>query len=248
MANGYTATPGIIAGNLTVNGSITMNTDAGLRIGAAPPFVRLFKSAAPGLGLTYNLATDEATRDNTGLGAGDLIVTDTLNSPSFKLFNPAGSSVFRSPDTTLAQDGTNVNNTGSTTENTIYSKTVSANTLGADGALVVEFDFSAAVQGAVASNFRLRFGGVQFAVLVQTVGHAYTVRIIITNQNATNAQLVSMIAIDDTNAVFHTRNAFTVGTGVDALLAITAQSGAVGDSQTFFGWRVHALGGRTTPL
>ncbi len=248
MANGYTATPGIIAGNLTVNGSITTNTDAGIRIGAAPPFVRLFKGSVPNLIASVNLGTDEVTRDSAGVPATELTLETTVTMPLIRQLNAAGTPLISQLDRTIAQSGTNVTNTGNTIENTIFSKTIPANTLGPQGALVVEFDLSAAVQGGVASNFRLRFGGVQAAVLTQTVGHTYTVRVLVIQQNATNSQLVAMIAVDDVNAVTHTRVLTAVDTTLDQVLAITAQSGAVGDSQTFLGWKVHAFASRNFAL
>ncbi len=248
MANGYSATPGIVAGNLTVNGSIVMNTDAGIRIGAAAPFVRLFKNGGPGLSLSYNLGTDEATRDNTGLGAGELLITDTANSPAMKIFNPAGSNFFRALDQTSAQDGTVANNTGNVTENTVKSKVISANTLGADGALIVEVILTSSSQGAPLTSFRLRLGGTQIALVTTATASGTVLRAVLSAGNATNVQNTYMFMLQGNLAPTGSSIATAVDATVDQTLALSIQNGTATDNWTVVSWRVHAFGGRTTAL
>jgi len=248
VANGYSATPGIVAGNLTVNGSITALNDAGIRIGAAAPFVRLFKNGGPGLSLSYNLGTDEATRDNTGVGAGELLITDTANSPAMKIFNPAGSNLFRALDQTQAQDGTSVNNTGSITENTVKSKVIPANTLGANGALIVEVTLTSSSQSVTPTAFRLRLGGTQIAILTTATATGTVLRAVVAAGNATNVQNTYMFMLQNNLAPPTLNTTTALDTTVDQTLALSIQNGTATDNWTVVAWRVHAFGGRTAGL
>src|SRR5713101_730637 len=117
MANAYTAVPAIIPGPLQVNGLLTINSDQGIKIGGSLPFVRLYKRAA-GFGLSYNLATDEGTRDDAAQAVYSF--NSVLNPPAAftRIDNAAGAQVLHILDETIAQDGNPVANTGNVTENT----------------------------------------------------------------------------------------------------------------------------------
>jgi len=248
VANGYSATPGIVAGALTVNGPITSLSDAGIRIGAAAPFVRLYKDIGPGLGLSYNLGTDSATRDNTGLGATELLETDTLNSTALRILNPAGTSFFRALDQTLAQDGTFVSHTGDTVETTLKTKLIAANTLGADGELIVETFWQFTSQGGVASTFRVRYGGVVLMSEARSVAADFGIRTLIQMRNNAGQQDCFSV-LTTTAGTLQADEAFqAVDSTVDQNLTVTFQGGAATDNWTLRWYRVHAFGGRTTPL
>jgi len=248
VANGYSATPGIVAGALTVNGPITSLSDAGIRIGAAAPFVRLFKDSVPGLGASYNLGSDAATRDNTGLGASEFFTNDSLNSPSVRILNPVGSLFFRAFDTTLAQDGTAVNNTGSITENTVKSKVIAANTLGANGALIVEVTLTSSSQSVTPTAFRLRLGGTQIAILTTATATGTVLRAVVAAGNATNVQNTYMFMLQNNLAPPTLNTTTALDTTVDQTLALSIQNGTATDNWTVVAWRVHAFGGRTAGL
>jgi len=248
VANGYSATPGIIAGNLTVSGSITTNTDAGIRIGAAPPFVRLYKDIGPGLGLSYNLGTDSATRDNTGLGAAELLETDTLNAPAMRIVNPAGTSFFRALDTTLAQDSTSVSHTGDTIETTLKTKLLPGNTLGAHGALLIELFWNAIVQGGVASAFRVKLGAQAVATSTRATATDFVQRVLMVADGGTANQRAIFYAIDATAVVTLSQSSTTLDTTLDQNFTVTFQGGAATDNWNLRNWRIHGFGGRTTAL
>ncbi len=248
MANGYSATPGIVAGALTVNGPITSLSDAGIRIGAAAPFVRLFKDPVPGLGASYNLGSDAATRDNTGLGATELVATDTLNAPSVRILNSAGTAFFRALDTTLAQDGTSVNNTGSITENTVKSKVIAANTLGSNGALIVEVILTSSSQSVTPTAFRLRMGGTQLAIVTTATATGTVLRAVVAAGNATNVQNTYMSMLQNNLAPPGSNTTTALDATVDQTLALSIQNGTATDNWTVVGWRVRAFGGRSSGL
>jgi len=248
VSNSYTATPGIVAGALTVNGPITSLSDAGIRIGAAAPFVRLYKNTAAFLSLSYNLGTDDVTRDNTGLGANRIGINDTVNTPATRRANPAGTFLNTGLDETLAQDGSLVTNTGNVTENTTRTKLIPANTLGADGSLILEWMLNGQVQGGVATTFRVRIGGTQLFAFSKTATSTMLLRLAVANANATNAQR-GIAYLGDTVVAF-TAFQFTgaFDTTLDQTVTLTIQSGATTDNWQDWGYRIHAFGGRTAPL
>src|SRR6266571_5677762 len=119
MANGYTAVPSIIPGNLTVQGTLTLSNDGGIRIGAGAPFVRLYKRGAGGMGLSYNLGVDDLSRDLSAPPIWGLL-TDPNNTTYFtKHAGNAAAGYVSVPDETIAQDGVNVSHTGDTVETTL---------------------------------------------------------------------------------------------------------------------------------
>jgi len=248
VSNSYTATPGIVAGALTVNGPITSLSDAGITIGAGAPFVRLFKSTIPSLDLTWNLGTDRNTRDNAGQIATEILADNSANALRGTQRNAAGTLLNFQFDQTIAQDGTPVTNTGNVTENTIYSKLIPANTLGPHGALIIEFQFIGNVQGATGTTWRLKLGGttVISEVRVATVNSMW--RVVVQQSNATGAQRWNQNEITSASVA----SAFTTTSAIDMTgdqtLALTIQSGATTDSWTVGGWKVHAVVGRAAAL
>jgi hypothetical protein len=241
MSNGYTAVPAIIPGNLTVNGLLTVASDAGIQIGAAAPFVRLFKDSGPGLGLSINVQTDEATRDSAGTPAHILRYSAILSNTFHGFINSVGTLTNRRIDETLAQDGTAVGNTGNTTENTTRSKVIPANSLGADGALVLEWFVTGIAQGGVATTFRVKLGGTLIFSTTDTTAEVVSFRLVFLNLNATNSQWVSGHLAKATVVTGASPGIFAIDTTVDETLSCTIQNGAVGDNWTDRGWKVHAL-------
>ncbi len=248
VANAYTAVPAVIPGPLTVNGLLTVNSDQGIRIGGAAPFVRVVKTTTPGPGLTYNILQDETAFDigsigsvalQGGLGPSTLFARNT---------NTLGTRINFPIDTTFAQDGTSVTNTGSTTQNTVKSKVIPANTLGAHGDLIIELGLLGNVQGATATTFFVTFAGQTVLSFSRTAVTNIGVRAIIQNENATNTQRGKHLIYDTAGSLTAQQFTGTVDTTVDQTLAVLIQSGATTDSWTLEYLKVHAVVGRTAAL
>ncbi len=248
MSNSYTAVPAIIPGPLTVNGLLTVNSDAGIRFGAAAPFGRLFKTGAGGASLSINLGTDEVTRDDGGSAAQELRINPGLLTPFTKELNAAGTAFFTQLDRTIAQDCTAVINTGSITENTTRSKVIPANTLAQHGMLVLEWMLFANLQGGVGTTFGIRLGGTLLGSTLTTSGTNMFVRMVLLNKGLTNSQLAFVVFTSGAGTVADSVQITALDTTVDQLLAVTIKSGAATDSWTDEGWKVHGVVGRIAPL
>lgn len=125
-------------------------------------------------------------------------------------------------------------NTGTSTEQTIYSKTLNGNTLGTTKGLRVTIDLFANVQGGTSTLLRLRLGGnIMFQLGVTTTGFKRIVAFI-GNTASANAQNISVMYVDVGGAAQSAVvNAAGVDTTINQVLTITADSGVNGDSQTF---------------
>jgi hypothetical protein len=248
VSNGYTAVPAIIPGPLTVNGLLTVNSDLGIRIGGSAPFVRVYKRSVGSLGVSYNLGTDEATRDNAAQIALAIAgLTVTPNGGIIQV-NAAGTQKTTLFDTTVAQNGTVVAHTGTTTEDTIYSVVIPANTLGVDGALIVEVHVQVVAQGAVNTAFRVKLGTGIIAQYLTTVVQSRQIRAVMQNANSAIAQKAWGFSIDNAANLLLSDNTPAVDTTVDQTLSFTIQNGTATDSQNVRGWRVHAFVGAFAPL
>jgi hypothetical protein len=248
VANSYTATPGIVPGPLTVNGLLTINNDCGIVLGGSAPKVRLFKGPVGAASMSYNLGCDYATLDSAGVISWALTLDQTNNQALLRRTNTAGTILFEELDRTILVDGASVTNTGNITQNTVKSKVIPANTLGADGHFIIEIDILGNVQGATATNFFVVFGGQTVLSLSRAAVTSLGVRAIIQAANATNVQHGKHIIFDTLSAFTGQLFLGSVDTTVDQTLAILIQSGATTDSWTVQGWKVHALTSRPAPL
>jgi hypothetical protein len=248
VANAYTATPGIVPGPLTVQGALTVASDQGIKIGGSAPFVRLFKSAQPSGDLSYNLGTDQVTRDNAALFGWDHVFDAGSGQYLLKELNAAGTLITQAYDRTIAQDGTLVSQTGDTLQHTLKSKVIPANTLGAHGALIIEALLVATTQGATSSTFALIFGGTLFGPTAVAVATTMMFRARLQNVNATNSQNGEVFAALGTGTSLVNRSSGAIDTTADQTLGITFQGGAATDNWSLNWWRVHAVVGRTALL
>jgi hypothetical protein len=247
MANAYTAVPSIIPGPLTVQGLLTVGSDQGIKIGGSAPFVRLFKRGGAGLGLTYNLATDEGSKD-TGAVVHALF-SDPARTDFFLRFAPPVAGLFTAVlDTTIAQDGTAVVQTGDTILHTMKSKLILANTLGAHGGFIVESEWTSTVQGGVASTIAVAFGGFTLTCALPTTTNSLMVRARFLAKNATNNLQVDVLSISAAGVITQATLNFTPDTTLDQTLSLTFQGGAAADTWTLQWWKVHALVGRAAAL
>ncbi len=248
MSNSYTAVPAIIPGPLQVNGLLTVASDQGIKIGGSAPFVRVYKSAVPSGGYSYNLGTDEATQDTAAIFSSAVRLFSTLDLVNMLSKNAGGTLLTTPVDRTIAQDGTVVGNTGNVTENTTRSKVIPANTLGADGALIIEWLLIPVAQGATATTFRLKLGGVLLTQFTKATAAQTVVRLMLNNLNATNSQRVLAVNIDINAVVGLTNFNQAIDTTVDQTLTSTIQNGAATDNWNDNGWKVHGVVGRAAAL
>ncbi len=226
---------------LLVNDTELQGVVAVLRLGAASPFVRLYKRTAGQLGLSYNLASDEATRDN---GAGLACMLFGEPGPvafSQLLINPAGGSRLARVDGTIAQDGTAVTVTGTVAETTTRSKVIPGNTLGADGALLVELNMHAVTQGGVSTVVRVKLGGIIVGQAGHTATGQYRIFFELWNANATNAQEGWFWELKDNSFPGGARIVAALDTTLDQTLSVTIQPGAATDNWVDRGWKVHGF-------
>ncbi len=248
MSNSYTAVPAIIPGPLTVNGLLTVNSDAGIRIGAVAPFVRVFKfSVADGL-FSSNLQPDRATRDTTLQAAFAYGINNFGNGLYGVQLNIPGTQIFTEQDTTIAQDGVNVSHTGDTVETTLKTKTIPGGTLGGDGALIIECVFIGAVQGGVQSAFRIKIGAQTIASMGSAVTGPVLMRGMLLANNSTASVTVSAMGGTLNAVTLWSAGSVALDTTIDQNLIVTFQGGAATDNWTLQGWRVHAVVGRTAVL
>jgi len=217
-------------------------------IGAAAPFVRVFKNLGVLGALSYNIACDLLTRDNTGQFGRALRLQGSGTSPDFFEVNVAGTNAAFRIDRTVAQDFTSVGNTGNVTENIIKSKLIPSGTLGANGALIVEFFYNGTVQGATPTTFRLRFGGVTFQSFARAVVATGSFKMVLFNANAQGSQFGEGYVADSSAVSGFNSGSQNVDTTVDQTLSVTIQNGAATDNWQGLGWKVHAIVGQASPL
>lgn len=234
MPNSFTVFPNVLPGNVTIGGNLTVSGDQ-LRIGAAAPFVRVGKDSSALLVLSQNLGFDENTQDSAGSQSWGIMSHVGGVPDGIRRKNTAGTVQDTSLGYPVFVDYTLHNHTGTTTEDTIYSKTIPANTLGANGALRVRVFLTFSVQGAGTTTFRIKFGGI--TVLSFTVTNNTDARMIeaeLINQNSASVQIEYGYMLDiSTGAIQGAQGTSNVNTAADATLAVTVQSSATTDSQNF---------------
>lgn len=239
MPNSYAVVPGIIPGTVSVGGDLDVKGE--IRIGTQTARARLLRNASNEFRLHNNLQANGTTRDDAAQGAWGVI----LNSASFAALiarqNAAGTAESEALGNTFLTDYTSHDHTGTTTEDTIYSKTIPANLLGTNGALLVRLFINAQVQGAGSTAPRLYLGTTLVGLgLIAAVG-GYEAKVWIGNRNAANVQAV-MRRMDQVatlpDIVFTT---LAEDTTADRSLQIRVQNANATDRQQFNLLTVHML-------
>lgn len=230
MPNSYVAIPNILPGNVTIGGNLTIGGDV-LRLGAAAPFVRLFKDGTARANLSQNLGVDLATRDNAAAAAHALTFDVALREVFYTYLNAAGSSSGDVLGQVFLLDPVLHTVTGTTVETTVSSKIVRANSLGIDGGMVIEWHLGSGAQGGVATTFRVKLGATTLITFTKAVVQQILLRLLLFNFGATNSQNMYAYLIDSGNVLSNAQGiGFAVDTTLDQTLAFTIQPGAVGDS------------------
>jgi hypothetical protein len=252
-----------VGGNLTVNGGVLTLTDTVLqmpsgdlllndvelkrnaanrldliadilRVGAALPFVRIGKTSTALSIVSHNMDTDFTTRDNAALPAYSIGFNPALLVLALRRINAAGNFHDEAITDTLFTDYTIHNHTGTTTQDTIYTKTIRGNLLGANGGIRVVIKFLASTQGAPNTAIKIVLGGtILYSFLFGTTGDIFCDGLI-ANRNATNSQVGESLMIGPaTNTTLVSTLIGAVDTTADQTLTVTIQSGTATDVQRF---------------
>jgi len=257
MANSYIAIPNVLPGNVSVGGnlSVTGNLTLGgiivgilttgsdiivggntVRIGAASPYVRLQKIPTASLRMGYNREGIAGVADNGAVAQWMLDLTNGIVTPEVFRINAAGNNQIEAMLSTILTDYTNHAHTGTTTQDTIYSKTLRANLLGANGALRIKIGLAVTTQGATPTNLRINLAGNQLMVWAIAAGDAsadMVIEALIFNQNSASAQAAYGMKISATGGAPGAPTPQAVNTAADQTLVVTVQNGAGTDNQTF---------------
>lgn len=235
MANSYIAVPNVLPGNVTIGGNLTIAGDT-LRVGSAAPYVRLQRVASGQLELNMNFDSIANQRDvATGFFKHQVFTTGN-GAYEFVRGNSNNAAHTEALLVNSLTDYTNHANTGNTTENTIYTKTIRGGLLGANGALRVTVGLHVAVQGVTGTTVRVKLGATSF--LVPTIAAAdavgeVIVQGVIFNQNNASIQAAHGFKYGGAGTTPCGDTAGAINTGNDAVFSVTSQSGSASDSQTF---------------
>lgn len=232
MPNSFTVVPNIIPGNVTIGGTLTVGGEE-LRVGAGIPFVRIGRDTSSRGGISWNYDMQTGAKDSGPTSAAFLnVAVDPVN-PSYLRINPANTSRTEALSTGIFTDYVAHNHTGTTTEDTIYTKTIPANTMGANGALRGFLRWSSSSQGATNTTIRIKLGTSVVLITFATVD-SFFVDFLFANQNAANANVnhFTRVALS-TGTVTGGGGATSQDTSVDTTFSITVTNGTSTDAQQF---------------
>ena len=237
MANNYTAIPNIIAGNLKVVGTLTVQGDT-LQVGAQSPYVRLIKQFPGNGGMTVNLQHDGATRDDPSLfGWGINFGCQWPGSMEVSHETPAGVLTQTACPLVVFSDSTAHNGSGAGGDLAIISRVIRGNTIGPNGMFMLRTWGSIITAASGGVTFNGSFGGVNFPVA--TVGPSLNsncaVMFFITNVNATNAQRLATVAAGTNVASSVLASVGAIDTTVDQTLSLSLHFTQPGDNAYMFG-------------
>ena len=234
MSNSYATVPAIIPGNLQIQGNLYV-AGTELRVGATTPYVRLY-NYPPSYGyLTVNLQADRATRDDLTQVGMQEIFNINGRQRMFSIFDTAGNIISTDARRVFWLDHTSYTKTGSTTPQTIATKTIYGNQLGANGGIMLLVTGAATTVVGGAVTLFVTWAGVnyiagQLAASLTNVGYYFTTLIL--NRNATNAQIVELSGIFQNSPTTQPPATATADTTVNQALAVTTQNTNVSDSVT----------------
>lgn len=131
-------------------------------------------------------------------------------------------------------DNTQHSNTGNTTENTVLTGTIPANSIGINGSFHITMLISTLNNNANAKSVRVKFNGTQVCAGVTVSTLTYQTYSILRNRNSASAQ----VALNPTSAACGgfatgTGNApstFTINTAADITVTVTIQNGTGSDT------------------
>jgi len=159
----------------------------------------------------------------------------TADGPDMFRENAAGNGMDLAYPFMMFSDYTVHNNTGNTTENTIYSKVIRGGLVGANGGLDFIMRVNASAQGAGSTTVRFKFAGVTAQQVLIAAAHQGFYRWRVRCKNAVNA--------NDANLTFETMSGtfpaaaaisgINVDFSVDETFSVTVQNANNTDVQAF---------------
>lgn len=236
MANAYTVVPNIIPGTLTVGGDLDVKGE--VRVGPFTARGHMGMISSAGMLVGFNLKKDLVSLDDVTQGAAVLTAGFGNNTtPQFGSIRYTSGAVAQAeslPDLTF-QDFTQHTHTGTTTEDTIYSKVIRGGMLGANGALRVTLIGHVTAQGASASTIRVRLGGNPMnnqLIASGQAGNGFELIAVISNRNSQSQQDTSDRMLIGSTVQVSNNGSPAVNTAADQTLIVTIQNGQGTDSQT----------------
>jgi len=233
MPNSFTVFPNVLPGNVTIGGTLTVGADV-IRIGAAAPYCRVGKTGGNSSFISWNQGADQATFDS-GVQPS-LSAQFQPGGAGFSLLesNAAGNTMREAWLRTIFSDYTAHSHTGTTTEDTIYSKVIRGGIIGANGGIFGKLYYNASAQGGVNTTVRVKLGGVLVGAFNFVVSAQFWGEFTILNANAQNAQK-TVFRVNQLNSGTFAADQQTpaVDTSVDQTLTVTVQNGTSTDTQTF---------------
>lgn len=252
MPNGFTVIPAIIPGNLTVTGNLSvtgtatagnLDTAGEVRVGSSPARGRLFKTAGGLFAVVGNLQNDLATRDDNAAAGFGLVLNPAGGFSQRRMVNTAGNAMdFADALAVLAQP-TLFTNTGNTTENTAYTRTLRGGTLGGNSGLL--FRMAGIINTVVGGGctIRCKMGGVTVGSFAfgANIAVAYVMEVwAMQNNSQTSYRANTIVHQQGTNPSFANASGADDVT-VDNPVVITMQNVNVGDNNTITGASVLVL-------
>jgi hypothetical protein len=232
MPNGYTVTPNVIPGNVTIQGNLNVVGDT-LRVGQVAPYTRIGKADIDTGGWSFNQSLDSThTRDDANYATKT--TTNHLNNALLiRRTNPSGSQQVEAVQDAVYAKYQTVINTGNVAENTVYSKVLTGNLLGPSGGLLISFILDPTTQGAPVTTIRLRLDATQIASFTFNNTNKRRVDLLLANQANLSAQYELLTIFENGVAPVVVSFTSAVDTSATRTLTITAQSGATTDVQNF---------------
>ncbi len=232
MANSYIAVPNVLPGNVTVGGNLTVAGNE-ITIGSFTRKMRIGVFSNNFGRISWNQLLGGTSRDDASAVAQSLFFGAGVSPLGMEYENTAGNVHDTSPCNTLLTDYTLHTNTGNTTENTIYSKTLRAGLLGANGGFIVRMMMLPTVQGATSTTVRLKLGGtiIDSAIIVTgDAGNKLWWEWAFYKRNSNTNSFWSRLILGQAAGLTLQSNVIVFDTSVDRLFEITIQNGANTDS------------------
>jgi hypothetical protein len=204
-----------------------------LRIGTAPPYVRLGRDSAGDLFLSTNLAADLATRDSAGVAAIAQRLQSSLALEAVRRLTAAGTTFDAAARRILLSNTAPQSHTGTTTLDTIYSKVIPAGLCGNNSLLHVFVAFNASTQGATATTVHCTLGGTDLGQFTFAATGDRIMEWWMGWKNISNSMGGMTEHLATGAAVTFTDRVAGVNNAVDNTLALTVQNGTSTDFQQF---------------
>lgn len=240
MSNSYTAVPNIIPGTLTVGGDVDVKGE--VRVGPYTPRLRL-RLDSWGYGyLGYNANGNGTNRDDLSRGSSILTVGPPALQFNAYMQNTANGANNCALLQVLGSDYGGHSHTGTTTDDTVVSRVLSASIIGMNGGVRVRVGISSIGQGAPVTTVRVKLGATTLAS--QTFGATGGYIFVVTFYNKNNYTVQGLDTLWQANGaapVLAVGGTAGVDTSADQTLAVSIQNGTLSDGQLLTVFTVELL-------